>query len=281
MVDYMRVYVNLDTILLAEVMINFIKSIRNEFSLCPTNFISLPHLSFELMLKSTGCRLEQISDAEMCFMTESNIRGGVSFVASRHINVAQALNECLVYVDANNLYGLAQSCLMPYSEFTWLSDLEYNLIDWSTINTEGDRGYILTVDLEYPPELHELHDSLPLAPESLNIFYQDLSPYSQEVLKTFDGEKKAKKYKSQKLSATFNERKEYVVHFATLKYYLSKGMKLKKIHNCYGFRQVDFIRPFIEEISKKRAQATNDFHKSMYKLIINSIYGKRGFEILT
>jgi len=27
------------------------------------------------------------------------------------------------------------------------------------------RGWILNVDLEYPEELHEVHDSYPLAPE--------------------------------------------------------------------------------------------------------------------
>ena len=38
-------------------------------------------------------------------------------------------------------------------------------------------GYILKVDLEYPSELHELHNDYPLAPEKFEISQNMLSNY--------------------------------------------------------------------------------------------------------
>ena len=41
---------------------------------------------------------------------------------------------------------------------------------------------ILEVDLEYPPELHHLHNDYPLAPEKMVVREEMLSKYSQEIL---------------------------------------------------------------------------------------------------
>ena len=47
------------------------------------------------------------------------------------------------------------------------------------IKTLGNgRGKVLEVDLEYPKELHDKHDAYPLAPESLEITDDMLSPYA-------------------------------------------------------------------------------------------------------
>jgi hypothetical protein len=68
---------------------------------------------------------------------------------------------------------------MPIGDFAWMSAEEAGDIDWETIDTDGDDGYILEVDLDYPSSLHADHSSFPLAPERLRIGREQWSPYSK------------------------------------------------------------------------------------------------------
>ena len=104
-------------------------------------------------------------------MIESVIRGGIATILHRH---AKANNECMgtefdptkdfkfiSYLDANNLNGWAMPKQLPTSGFKWMTDDE--LDDWKHLS------YILEVDLEYPEDLHDLHNHYPLAPERVKI----------------------------------------------------------------------------------------------------------------
>jgi hypothetical protein len=51
-------------------------------------------------------------------------------------------------------------------------------------------------------------------------------------------------------------------------------MVCDKVHRVLEFNQKDFIKPFIEMCTEERRNARNDFDKSLFKKISNSIYGK-------
>ena len=51
-------------------------------------------------------------------------------------------------------------------------------------------------------------------------------------------------------------------------------MILKKIYRGIKFDQSPQMKPFMEELARSRALATNDFEKNMYKLLSNANYGK-------
>ena len=83
-----------------------------------------------------------------------------------------------------NLYGWAMSidllsggfkCLRNVDKFDVNSISECNSIENSS------KGYILKVDLEYPDELHALHNAYPLAPENLAIPYDMLLDYCKKL----------------------------------------------------------------------------------------------------
>ena len=87
----------------------------------------------------------------------------------------------MIYWDANNLYGRGISNPLPYGEFNWLSEREINKLDLDSISENSSIGYFVEVDLEYPNELHDLHNGYPLAPEKLEISSAMLSKYCSDI----------------------------------------------------------------------------------------------------
>ena len=84
------------------------------------------------MLKMADVKLEKISDIDMYLVLEKGLRGGISYIAKRY---AKANNKYMndydlkkpstfiTYLDENNLYGLAMSEYLSYSEFKWFKKM--------------------------------------------------------------------------------------------------------------------------------------------------------------
>ena len=87
----------------------------------------------------------------------------------------------ILYVDVNNLYGWAMSQYLPTGEFEWVDVSTKE--DWTDFilkqKNEQEEGYFLEVYLEYPEDLHDLHDTYPCAPERFKIEEKYLSEYQK------------------------------------------------------------------------------------------------------
>ena len=176
--DYHDIYLKTDALLLADVFEKFIKTCLNYYELDPCHYFSSPGLSWDEMLKMTGVELGLISDIDMHLFIEKGMRGGISYIAKRHSKANSNYTKnydsskesvFIMYLDANNLYGLAMTQYLPNGEFKWLSENEIDDFDLNLVKENSSDGYILDVDLEYPSELHDLHNDYPLAPEKLEI----------------------------------------------------------------------------------------------------------------
>ena len=101
LIDYTKIYCKIDTILLAEIFQKFRFDMINFSGLDPSHYMSLPAFSFDSMLKFTNCKLDKLHDIDMVHFLESSIRGGVSFINTRHLKVEENTTEEIVYIDAN------------------------------------------------------------------------------------------------------------------------------------------------------------------------------------
>ena len=89
-------------------------------------------------------------------------------------------SKFITYIDMNNLYGCAMSDYLRYSGFKWLKNVHNFGVN--SISEKIQIDYILEVDLEYPDDLHVLHNDYPLAREKLAVSYDMLSDYCKKLL---------------------------------------------------------------------------------------------------
>jgi hypothetical protein len=92
----------------------------------------------------------------------------------------------VTYLDANNIYGWAMSQGLPVDEFRRLEKEECKHLNTNSVSDDSEEGFILEVDLDYPPELHDLHNEYPLAPEKMKVAENMLSSYAKKLLEDID-----------------------------------------------------------------------------------------------
>ena len=151
------------------------------------HYFSSTGLSLHALLKMTGVKLEKISGIDKYLIIEKVLRRGISYIARRCAKANDKYisdydpkkpSTCISYLDMNNLYGWAMSEYLPYEGFKWLKNVDK--FDVMSINEKSPIGYFLEVDLEYPDELHELHNDFPLAPEKLAVSNDMLAKYCKK-----------------------------------------------------------------------------------------------------
>ena len=278
--EYHDLYLKTDVLLLTDIFENFRDVCMKYYGLDPAYYYTLPNFAFDAMLKMTGVEIDLIYDQEMYEMIEAGLRGGMCMVSTKKVEANNKYmgeeydknkeSSYINYFDANNLYGLSMIQKLPYKNLKWDDTLkEEDIINYKNNNI----GYILEVDLEYPKELHDLHNDYPMAPEVMNVKADMLSDKQIEIYE-FLNHKKPTDEKTNKLVLNLNDKEKYVIHIRTLQFYLKQGLKLKKTHRAIKFEQKEVLKPYIEFNTEKRKNARNDFEKDVYKLMNNAIFGK-------
>ena len=114
--DYHDLYVQSDTLLLADVFENFRNKCIEIYELDPVRFLSTPGLAWQARLKKTEVELELLTNIDMLLMTEKGTRGGICDAIHRYANAnnkymknydKNTTSSYLMYLDASNLYGCA------------------------------------------------------------------------------------------------------------------------------------------------------------------------------
>ena len=254
--EYHDLYVQSDTLLLADVFENFRNKCLEVYELDPAHFLSLPGLAWQACLKKTNIELELLTNYDMLLMVEEGIRGGICHSIHRY---AKANNKYLKnynkniessyiqYLDANNLYGWAMSQKLPVNNFKWVEDASKINEDFIKNYCENSKkGYILEVDVKYPKKLNDLHSDLPFLPKRIKI------------------------NKCKNLVCDLHNKK----NIKSLKQELNHGLELKRVHRIIEFNQKAWLKLYIDMNTELRKLAKYDFEKDLFKLMNNAVFGK-------
>ena len=200
--EYHDLYVQSDTLLLADVFENVRNKCIETCELDPAHFLSAPGFAWQASLKKTGIKLEFLTDNDMLMMVEKGIRGGICHAIHRYAKVNNKYmktydkkieSSYLEYLDANNLYGCGMSQKLPVNGFKWIKKFyKFNEDFIKNYDEDSNKGYILEVDVEYPKDLHNLHSDLPILSERMRT------------------------KKSNRIVCNLYDKKEYFVHIRAL-----------------------------------------------------------------
>ena len=260
--EYHDLYLRTDVVLLANVFKSFRIVCLENYGLDPPHFYTAPGLAWKACLKKTGIRLELLLDPDMLLMFGRGIRGGITqsvhrWAAANNPYMGSEYDKSkptkyLQYLDANNLYGWTMSQPLPTGEFYWIELCDRNP---KTIVEElvekRDRGYLLEVDVAYSRELHDSHNDLPFMCDRMKV----------------NG--------VEKLVPNLYYKRKYVIHIKALKQAIDHGLVLERIHRCIEFKQSAWMKEYIDFNTRLRTAAKNDFEKDFYKLMNNSVFGKK------
>ena len=177
--EYHDLYVQSDTLLLAEVFGNFRNMCIEIYELDPTHFLSTPGLAWKACLRKTRVELELITNIGMLVMVEKGSTGGICHAVYRYAkannkymkNYDEAKESSFILnLDINNLYGWAMCQKLSVNAFKWVRNV--SKIDKDSIKNydeDGHIGYFQEKGIEYPRELQDLHSDLPFLPKRMKI----------------------------------------------------------------------------------------------------------------
>ena len=268
LLDYSILYLKTDICHLSDIFQKFSKFAYETYELDPRHSYTLPGFSWQSMLKMTKIELELISDPDMYLFLMDTIRGGIAVCNKKHVIADNKYidkntknNKYLMYLDANNLYGVSMVQSLPYKNFKWSNDLTLDKIQTG----------IYEVDLEIPKELHDKFKDYPLCPEIKNIPEDNLSEYQNYLNKKLNI-----KYseKDKKLILDLLPKKNYKIYYKNLEYYMKLGVKITKIHKILTFDEKPFLKGYIDLNTELRKNSKNDLEKDLFKLMNNAIFGK-------
>ena len=71
----------------------------------------------------------------------------------------------------------------------------------------------------------------------------------------------------------WTDKKNYMVHYRMLNFYVRQGLVVEKFHEVKTFEQSKWLEKNIDFNTQKRNKAVDDFEKDFYNLLNNAFYG--------
>ena len=189
----------------------------------------------------------------MLLMFEKSIRGGITQAVKRYVKANNKYIKDLYNPDEEStyLYEWAMIQKLPTHGFLWKKAEGFTPEKFDELVKKDMKGYLLEVVVENPKELQENCNKLPFLAERIKLVWEE------------------------KLVPNLKDKKGYVVHIKKLNQALKHGLKLKKIHRVIEFEHSTWMKPCIMLNTKLRTAPINGFEKDFFKLMSNSVFGKK------
>ena len=121
---------------------------------------------------------------------------------------------------------------LPYDEINF--DKNVKLEDILKTPDDSDIGYFAEVNLTYPDNIKEKTKHFPFAPENKKINPDDFSDYMKTIIPdTYT--------QNRKLICDWSDKKNYLVHYRMLKFYIRHEMIVDKVHDIISFKQSKWL----------------------------------------
>ena len=131
------------------------------------------------------------------------------------------------------------SKFLPTSGLKWIDPKEFDLNEYTS---NSSKGCVLKVDLEYPKELHELHNDYPLAPDKMKIRREMLSEYQLKIADSYN----IPIGKVKQLVPKLFDKERYLIHYENFQLYLRLGLKQENVHRVLEFNHSQWLKQYIE-----------------------------------
>ena len=250
-------------------------------------YLSISAYSYDSLLKSSGVKLELITCPQLYEFYERAIRGGLAVVCGRfekcnNLSIPDHdpnLPFKIVEVDdINGCYAWALSQPLPTSVSFCSSDQENWLRDeiidnrLANVDVTDDISYTCDVSIYYDPKFIPYLANYPPIPVKRTI---DPSLLSNHTLDLLNRSGKAVD-KSPRLLADL-ESKRITLHSYFLKSLMEMGVEVTELHRASYAVQSSWVKDYVDENTRRRSLAKDDFLKSFYKLKVRKLNFERNF----
>jgi len=137
---------------------------------------------------------------------------------------------------------------LPIGNYQWEASREYLFKNPEMqkkylnkiLNTESNakKGYYLNIKVHFPLKTHDYLSDLSPAVENMAVSKDMLCPYTTELVDNLDG---GRFLATKKLVPHLGPRKDYVIHYQELQYYVKLGMIVDEVTEILSFDQTNWL----------------------------------------
>jgi hypothetical protein len=261
MKQFLKIFMVSRTTLLADAVVSFVKYCMGRFEMSPIHYVSISSYAYTVAMYNSSEPYTFPPTSVLSWLKNGKaIRGGITMSNVKlskgnsellgNFNGVDVERQHILSIDCNSNYSSQALLPLPIGGYYWLTEDEIGNFD-ITAPADGPIGWIFEVDCEIPEKYHD----------ELNCFPP--CPYKSE-----DGDK---------LMLDFFPKKNYITEWGNLKYYVSKGVTVSKIHRILQYEQRPVLADFVGRILAERINFKlmgDKFGEQILKMIANSMIGK-------